>query len=86
MLGLVIAAWRPPLVGEPISGYLADRTARVPLIVIGLDRHGGLSFLSLIFIGPLAFVLLRAGSGLATALYDPAARGYLTLRRRPTER
>ena len=26
----------------------------------------------------MAFVLLRAGAGLATALYDPAARGYLT--------
>jgi len=78
-LGLVIAAWPAArLVGEPVFGYLADRTARVPLMVIGLVATGIFSFLPLIFTGPLAFVLLRAGSGLATAAYDPAARGYLT--------
>jgi len=47
-------------------------------MVIGLIATGIFSFLPLIFTGPLAFVLLRAGSGLATAAYDPAARGYLT--------
>ena len=79
LLGLVIAAWPAArLVGEPIFGYLADRTARVPLMVIGLVATGIFSFLPLVFTGPLAFVLLRAGSGLATAAYDPAARGYLT--------
>ena len=79
MLGLVIAAWPAArLVGEPIFGYLADRTARIPLMVIGLIATGIFSFLPLVFTGPLAFVLLRAGSGLATAAYDPAARGYLT--------
>ena len=79
LLGLVIAAWPAArLVGEPVFGYLADRTARVPLMVIGLIATGIFSFLPLIFTGPLAFVLLRAGSGLATAAYDPAARGYLT--------
>ena len=79
LLGLVIAAWPAArLVGEPIFGYLADRTARVPLMVIGLIATGIFSFLPLVFTGPLAFVVLRAGSGLATALYDPAARGYLT--------
>jgi MFS family permease len=79
LLGLVIAAWPAArLVGEPIFGYLADRTARVPLMVIGLIATGIFSFLPLVFTGPLAFVLLRAGSGLATAAYDPAARGYLT--------
>ena len=79
LLGLVIAAWPAArLVGEPIFGYLADRTARVPIMVIGLIATGVFSFLPLIFTGPLAFVLLRAGSGLATAAYDPAARGYLT--------
>jgi len=78
-LGLVIAAWPAArLVGEPVFGYLADRTARVPLMVIGLIATGIFSFLPLIFTGPVAFVLLRAGSGLATAAYDPAARGYLT--------
>ena len=79
LLGLVIAAWPAArLFGEPVFGYLADRTARVPLMVIGLIATGIFSFLPLIFTGPLAFVLLRAGSGLATAAYDPAARGYLT--------
>jgi MFS family permease len=79
LLGLVIAAWPAArLVGEPLFGYLADRTARVPLMVIGLMATGIFSFLPLILTGPLAFVLLRAGAGLATAAYDPAARGYLT--------
>ncbi len=63
LLGLVIAAWPAArLVGEPIFGYLADRTARVPIMVIGLIATGVFSFLPLIFTGPLAFVLLRAGS------------------------
>ncbi len=79
LLGLVIAAWPAArLVGEPIFGWLADRTARVPLMVIGLLATGIFSFLPLVFTGPLAFILLRAGAGLATAVYDPAARGYLT--------
>src|SRR6476619_2916557 len=79
LLGLVIAAWPAArLFGEPVFGYLADRTARVPLMVIGLIATGIFSFLPLILTGPLAFVLLRAGAGLATAAYDPAARGYLT--------
>ena len=47
-------------------------------MVVGLIATGIFSFLPLVFTGPLAFVLLRAGSGLATAAYDPAARGYLT--------
>ena len=79
LLGLVIAAWPiARLVGEPAFGWLADRTARVPLMVIGLLATGLFSILPLAFTGPLAFVILRAGAGLSTALYDPAARGYLT--------
>jgi MFS family permease len=79
LLGLVIAAWPAArLVGEPIFGWLADRTARVPLMVVGLVATGIFSVLPLVFTGPLAFLMLRAGSGLATAVYDPAARGYLT--------
>ena len=85
LLGLVIAAWPAArLVGEPIFGWLADRTARIPLMVIGLIATGVFSILPLVFTGPLAFVLLRAGSGLATAVYDPAARGYLTDATRPS--
>ena len=79
LLGLVIAAWPAArLVGEPIFGWLADRTARIPLMVVGLIATGIFSILPLVFTGPLAFLLLRAGSGLATSVYDPAARGYLT--------
>jgi MFS family permease len=47
-------------------------------MVIGLVATGLFSILPLAFTGPLAFVILRAGAGLSTALYDPAARGYLT--------
>jgi DHA1 family multidrug resistance protein-like MFS transporter len=79
LLGVVIAAWPAArLVGEPLFGWLADRTARIPLMVVGLVATGIFSFLPLVFTGPLAFLLLRAGAGLATAAYDPAARGYLT--------
>jgi DHA1 family multidrug resistance protein-like MFS transporter len=78
-LGLVIAAWpMARLVSEPIFGWLADRTARVPLMVIGLIAGGIFNALPLVFTGPLAFVALRASAGLAAAIYDPAARGYLT--------
>ena len=79
LLGVVIAAWPAArLIGEPVFGYLADRTARVPLMVAGLVATGIFCILPLAFVGPLAFVLLRAAAGLGTALYDPAARGYLT--------
>ena len=48
LLGLVIAAWPAArLVGEPIFGYLADRTARVPIMVVGLIATGIFSFLPL---------------------------------------
>jgi MFS family permease len=78
-LGLVIAAWPAArLVSEPIFGWLADRTARVPLMVIGLVACGIFGALPLVLTGPVAFLLLRAGAGLAAALYDPAARGFLT--------
>ena len=79
LLGVVIAAWPAArLVGEPLFGWLADRTARVPLMVGGLIATGVFSSLPLVFTGPLAFLILRAGAGLSTAAYDPAARGYLT--------
>ena len=36
-LGIVIAAWPAArLIGEPVFGWLADRTRRVPLMVVGL--------------------------------------------------
>ncbi|MDO8483461.1 MAG: MFS transporter [Candidatus Limnocylindrales bacterium] len=78
-LGLVIAAWPAArLIGEPIFGWLADRTARVPLMVVGLLLAGIFTALPLAITGPVAFIVLRAAVGLATAIYDPAARGYVT--------
>ena len=78
-LGLVIAAWPAArLIGEPIFGWLADRTARVPLMVAGLLLAAVFTVLPLAITGPVAFIVLRAVVGLATAIYDPAARGYLT--------
>ena len=47
-------------------------------MVAGLLLAGGFTILPLALTGPLAFVVLRAATGLATAIYDPAARGYLT--------
>lgn len=78
-LGLVVAAWPAArLVGEPIFGWLADRTDRIPLMVVGLVLAGIFTMLPLVITGPVAFIALRAIVGLATAIYDPAARGYLT--------
>jgi MFS family permease len=78
-LGLVIAAWPAArLITEPVFGWLADRTARVPLMVIGLVATGVFGALPLVWTGPLAFLVLRAGAGLGAAIYDPAARGFLT--------
>ncbi|HEX2470196.1 MAG TPA: MFS transporter [Candidatus Limnocylindrales bacterium] len=78
-LGLVIAAWPAArLISEPVFGWLADRTSRVPLMVIGLVASGVFGALPLVLTGPVAFLLLRAGAGLGAAIYDPAARGFLT--------
>jgi MFS family permease len=78
-LGLIIAAWPAArLIGEPVFGWLADRTPRVPLMVTGLVLAGVFTTAPLVVGGPLAFLVLRAIVGLSTAIYDPAARGYLT--------
>src|SRR6478609_1461638 len=78
-LGIVVAAWPAArLVGEPIFGWVADRTRRVPLMVFGNVAAGIFLFLPLLFVGPLQFTILRALAGLSTAMYDPAARGYIT--------
>src|SRR6478609_5271449 len=63
-LGIVIAAWPAArLVGEPIFGWLADRTARVPLMVAGMILTGVFCLLPLVFVGTAAFVLLRVANG-----------------------
>jgi MFS family permease len=78
LLGVVIAAWPAArLIGEPVFGWLADRTRRVPLMVLGNVGAGIFLFLPLVFTGVVPFTILRALAGLATAMYDPAARGYI---------
>jgi MFS family permease len=78
-LGVIIAAWPAArLVGEPIFGWLADRVPRVPLMVAGNIGAGIFQFLPLVFVGAVPFLVLRALQGLSTAVYDPAARGYIT--------
>jgi MFS family permease len=47
-------------------------------MVIGLVATGVFGALPLVWTGPVAFLLLRAGAGLGAAIYDPAARGFLT--------
>ncbi|MEO7664099.1 MAG: MFS transporter [Candidatus Limnocylindrales bacterium] len=79
LLGFVIAAWPAArLVTEPLFGVLADRSPRVPLMVAGLVVAGSAVGAMAIWTGPALFVGLRALSGLGTAMYDPAARGYIT--------
>jgi MFS family permease len=77
-LGLIVAAWPAArLVAEPIFGWIADRTARKPLMVAALIANAVILPLPLYVSGAFAFVILRALAGLATAAYDPAARGFL---------
>ena len=79
LLGVVIAAWPAArLVAEPVFGAFADRFPRVPLMVAGLLVAASAVGAMAVWTAPAAFVLLRALSGLGTAMYDPAARGYLT--------
>jgi DHA1 family multidrug resistance protein-like MFS transporter len=78
-LGVIVAAWPAArLVGEPIFGWVADRVPRVPLMVAGNVGAGIFQFLPLVLIGPVPFLVLRALQGLSTAVYDPAARGYIS--------
>jgi MFS family permease len=78
-LGIVVAAWPAArLLGEPIFGWVADRTRRVPLMVAGNVAAGVFLFLPLVLVGAVPFIALRALAGLATSMYDPAARGYIT--------
>jgi DHA1 family multidrug resistance protein-like MFS transporter len=76
--GVIAAAWPAArLVGEPVFGWLADRTSRRPFMIGGLLAAGIVTALPLFVSGAPAFILLRALAGLATAAYDPSARGYL---------
>ena len=77
-LGVVIAAWPAArLLGEPFFGWVADRASRKAMMVLSLLLSSVFAVLPLFVAGPLAFIALRGLSGLAAAMYDPAARGYL---------
>ena len=86
-LGVVIAAWPAArLVGEPVFGWIADRVPRVPLMIAGLVLTALALGLPLVLTGPVEFLVLRALAGLATSMYDPAARGFLTDETAPERR
>jgi MFS family permease len=77
-LGVVVAAWPAArLVGEPLFGWVADRGPRKAMMVIGLLLAAVFAVAPLFVVGPAAFIILRALSGLSASIYDPAARGYL---------
>jgi len=77
-LGLVVAAWPAArLVFEPVFGWIADRTRRKLLMVIALIVTACLIPLNLVSFGIVPFLVIRALTGAATAVYDPAARGFL---------
>ncbi len=78
MLGIVVAAWPlARLFGEPLFGWVADRASRTTMMVIGLMLASLFAVAPIFFVGPVAFIVARLGAGMAAAMYDPAARGYL---------
>ena len=75
-LGIIVAAWAvAKLMFEPLFGWWADRHSRKPQMVGGLLALAVVSVLPLFFTTFAAFVALRFLAGVATAAYDPAARG-----------
>ncbi len=77
-LGIVVAAWPAArLLGEPFFGWVADRSSRKAMMIIGLLLASVFAVLPLFIVGPIPFIVLRALAGLSASIYDPAARGYL---------
>jgi MFS family permease len=86
-LGWIVAAWPAArLLGEPAFGWLADRGDKRVLMLGGLLATAVVVPLPLVFTGAPAFLMARALAGLATAAYDPAARGYIMDATAPDER
>ena len=76
-LGIVVAAWPAArLIGEPIFGWVADRTRRVPLMVTGAALAGVFEFLPLVFVGAAPFILLRGLAGLLDRDVRPGRPGH----------
>ena len=70
-LGLSVAAWPAArLIAEPVFGWIADRTARKPLMGAALIANAVILPLPLFVSGAAAFIVLRALAGLATAADD----------------
>jgi DHA1 family multidrug resistance protein-like MFS transporter len=77
-LGVILAAWPAARLGaEPLFGWLADRTARKPLMLAGCLLLAGLTLLPIFFTSAAALIAIRFASGIAASMYDPAARGFL---------
>ncbi len=86
-LGLIVAAWPAArLVGEPVFGWVADRGDKRVMMLLGLVATAIVVPMPLVVTGVPAFLLARALAGLATAAYDPAARGYIMDATSPRER
>jgi MFS family permease len=78
MLGVIIAAWPlAKLISEPIFGYLADRRARKPIMLIALVILAVSIVMPLWLTSAPAFFVGRLIGGVATGMYDPAARGII---------
>jgi MFS family permease len=77
-LGIIVAAWPAArLVSEPLFGWVADRTNRKAMMVVGLLLAAAFAVAPLYVSGPLAFIAVRALAGMSASIYEPAARGYL---------
>jgi len=86
-LGVIVAAWAvAKLITEPFFGWWADRHERKPQMVVGLLAFAVVSLLPLFFTSFVAFVALRFLAGVATAAFDPAARGMIVDATEETER
>jgi DHA1 family multidrug resistance protein-like MFS transporter len=86
-LGLIIAAWPlAKLLFEPAFGWWADRFGRKPLMVAGLLLLAVSNVLPLVLTSFWWLFVLRFVAGLATAMYDPAARGMVVDATRDDER
>jgi MFS family permease len=86
-LGWIVAAWPAArLLGEPLFGWLADRGDKRLLMLAGLVATAIVVPMPLVLTGAPAFLLARALAGLATAVYDPAARAYILDATPPGER
>lgn len=78
LLGVIIAGWPiAKLVFEPVFGYIADRRARRPLMLVALVLLAVATLMPVWLTSAPAFFLARLLGGAAAGMYDPAARGII---------